>query len=368
MIAGDTVIRVSLKKLGENLDRFRALVGEETAVMAVIKANGYGHGAVAIAPTLLAHGATYLAVARIEEALPLRQALPDAPLFVLGYTPDRLLPLAVENNITLTVFSPHQAGILGEAAIAQNKTATVHLKVETGFNRLGTDSEEELLKILETPGIRAEGIYSHLALKDRPSDEIQFSRFLSVVKALESKGHSFRYLHIADSISAVDYPDFRLNMVRPGALLYGMVGYEDKRFAVEPIMQMETRIARLRKLEKGEGVGYDLDWIAQRESVIATLPFGYADGCPRALGGRGYVLVRGHKCPLVGIMCMDQCVADVTDVPDVAEGDPVIIYGDGTNRAMTVAEVANIAGSNKNEILCRLTARPVRIYEESCLF
>ena len=128
MIAGDTVIRVSLKKLGENLDRFRALVGEETAVMAVIKANGYGHGAVAIAPTLLAHGATYLAVARIEEALPLRQALPDAPLFVLGYTPDRLLPLAVENNITLTVFSPHQAGILGEAAIAQNKTATVHLK------------------------------------------------------------------------------------------------------------------------------------------------------------------------------------------------------------------------------------------------
>ncbi len=364
MITGDTVIRVSLKKLGENLDAFRRLIGENTAVMAVIKANGYAHGAVGIASTLLAHGADYLAVARLEEALPLREALPDAPLFVLGYTPDRLLPLAVERNITLTIFSSHQARLLGDAARLQGKKAVVHLKVETGFNRLGTDDCGELLEILRTEGIYAEGIYSHLALKDRASDEVQLRRFFEVVDNLASMGYTFRYRHIADSISAVDYPDFRLDMVRPGALLYGMKSYEDDRFTVQPVLTMETRIARLRKLRPGEGVGYDLDWVARRESTVATLPFGYADGYPRALSGKGYVLVRGHKCPLVGIMCMDQCVADVTDVPDVQEGDLVTIYGDGTDEALTVAQAAQMAGSNKNEILCRLTARPARIYEE----
>ena len=364
MIIGDTTIHISLKKLGENLDSLRRLVGPEVAVMAVIKANGYGHGATEIAPTLLAHGAQYLAVARLEEAIPLREAYPDAPLFVLGYTPDRLLPLAVEHNITLTIFSTHQAHLLGKLAGERNCRATVHLKVETGFNRLGTDDMAELLEILRAPGIFAEGIYSHLALKDRPSDEVQLARFLDIVSKLEDEGYSFRYRHIADSISAVDYPDFRLNMIRPGAVLYGMKGFESDTLTVQPVMSMQTRIARLRHISAGEGVGYDLAWQAQRDSVIATLPFGYGDGYPRALGGKGFVTIRGHKCPLVGILCMDQCVADVTDVPNAAEGDPVIIYGDGSNNTLSVAQAAQLAGCNKNEILCRLTQRPARIYED----
>ena len=363
MIAGDTTIRISLKKLGENMDALRELVGRDTAVMAVIKANGYGHGAKEIAPTLLAHGASFLAVARLEEALPLREAFPDAPLFVLGYTPDRLLETAVQNRITLTIFTKHQAQLLSAAAQKLNTKALVHLKVETGFNRLGTDDLDELRAILNTPYLHAEGIYSHLALKDRPSDELQLKRFLSLVNVLEAEGHVFRYRHIADSISAVDYPDFRLDMVRPGALLYGMKGFESDAITVQPAMSMHTRIARLRSIPAGEGVGYDLDWVAQRPSVIATLPFGYADGVPRALGGKGYVTIRGCKCPLVGVMCMDQCVADVTDVPGVQEGDEVTIYGDGSANTLSVAEAAQLAGCNKNEILCRLTARPARIYE-----
>ena len=364
MIVGDTTIHVSLKKLGENLDALRALVGPEVAVMAVVKANGYGHGALEIAPTLLEHGADYLSVARLEEGLPLRDKFPQTPILVMGYTPDRLLEVAVEHGIAVTVFSAHQARILGKAAVSRGKTATVHLKVETGFQRLGTDDPEELREILRTPGIDAEGICSHLALKDRASDEVQLKRFLAVVERLEQEGYSFRYRHIADSIGAVDYPDFRLNMIRPGAVLYGMVGHEDKSFSVQPIMTMKTRIARLRKLASGEGVGYDLAWEAQRDSVIATLPFGYADGYPRALGGKGYVMIRGCRCPLVGILCMDQCVADVTDVPGVSEGDEAVIYGDGTDDALTVAQAAKLVGCNKNEILCRLTARPARIYED----
>lgn len=364
MIVGDTTIHISLKKLGENLDSLRRLIGPEVAVMAVVKANGYGHGAAEIVPTLLEHGAAYLAVARIEEALSLREKFPDAPILVMGYTPDRLLELGVERRIALTIFSARQARLLGEAARDRGVRATVHLKVETGFQRLGTDDPGELLEILRTPGIDAEGIYSHLALKDRASDEVQLKRFLDVVERLEREGYGFRYRHIADSIGAVDYPDFRLNMIRPGAVLYGMRGHENKEFNVQPIMTMKTRIARLKKLRAGEGVGYDLVWQAERDSVIATLPFGYADGYPRALGGKGYVTVRGCRCPLVGILCMDQCVADVTDVPGVTEGDEAVIYGDGTDDALTVAQAAKLAGCNKNEILCRLTARPARIYEE----
>ncbi len=363
MITGDTTIRIDLGKLGRNMNAVRGMMGDGVAVMAVIKANGYGHGAVQIAPALLRHGASYLAVARLEEALPLREAYPDAPLFVLGYTPDRLLKTAVEQSITLTIFTKHQAQLLSEAAQKHGTCAAMHLKVETGFNRLGTDDLDELREILRVPYLNVEGIYSHLALKDRPSDEIQLEKFLHVVETLEQEGHSFRYKHIADSISAVDYPDFRLNMIRPGAILYGMKSFESDCISVEPVMSMQTRIARLRTIQPGEGVGYDLDWVAERPSNIATLPFGYADGYPRALGGKGYVTIRGCKCPLVGVLCMDQCVADVTDVPGVQEGDVAMIYGDGTENTLSVAEAAQLAGCNKNEILCRLTERPVRIYE-----
>jgi len=363
MIAGDTVIRLSLKRLAENMEAVKRMAGPDVAVMAVIKANAYGHGALEAAPTLLRHGAVYLAVARLEEALPLRQVFPDAPLFVLGCTPDRLLETAVRERIALTVFTLHQAQLLDELADKFSVRATVHLKLETGFNRLGTDDLEELKAICRLPHLNVEGVYSHLALKDRASDEIQLNRFLSLVKALEDDGHVFRYKHIADSISAADYPDFRMNMIRPGAVLYGMKSFESDEPVVKPVMSMHTRIARIRHIQVGEGVGYDLMWEAKRPSVIATLPFGYADGYPRALGGRGYVTIRGRKCPLVGILCMDQCVADVTDVPGVQEGDDVIIYGDGTNNTLSVAEAAQLAGCNKNEILSRLAARPARICE-----
>lgn len=363
MIQGDTVIRISLDDLGKNLDDLRRLAGPDVAVMAVIKANAYGHGAEAVAPVLLAHGAHYLAVARLEEALPLREKYPDAPLFVLGRTPDNLLQTAVQHQIALTVFSLDQARLLNRIAREMRTQAVVHLKIETGFNRLGSDDTEELKRILLLPHLNVEGVYSHLALKDRPSDEVQLARFLDMVQELEKGGHVFRFKHIADSISAVDYPDFRLNMIRPGAILYGMKGFESDALSPRPVLSMETKVVRLRRLAIGEGVGYDLAWQAGRPSVIATLPFGYGDGYPRCLSRNGYVTIHGVKCPLVGLMCMDQCVADVTDVPQVQVGDTAIIYGDGTGNTLSIAEAARLAETNKNELLCRLTARPFRCYE-----
>ena len=364
MITGDTIIHVSLDALSKNIDAVRDEIGSGTALMAVIKADGYGHGALAIAPTLLEHGVSYLAVSRLEEALPLRSALPGAPLFLLGYTPDRLLKTALEHDITLTIFSRRQAQILSMAARELGRPARVHLKIETGFNRLGTDSTEELLSILRTPGIYAEGVYSHLSQMDRPTDDIEADRFFKIVSVLESEGFSFRYKHLADSILAMDRPDLRLDMVRAGAILYGMRSFTNPGVTVRPIMTMDTHISRLRAVSFGEGVGYDLAWRAPRDSLIATLPFGYGDGYPRALSGRGFVTVRGRRCPLVGILCMDQCTADVTDVPDVREGDRAIIYGDGSDNSLTIAQAAEIVGTNKNELLCRLSARPARVYHK----
>ena len=363
MLTSGPVLRVDLGRLARNMDAVREMVGPDVAVMAVVKANAYGHGAVEIAPTLLAHGATYLAVARIEEAEPLRAAYPDCPIFVLGRTPDGLLERAVALDLTLSCFSAEQACLLGRYARKMGKTAKVHLKVETGFHRLGTDDVEELYKIATTEGVETEGIYTHLALLDRPSDEAQLEKFLRIVHTLEGRGVRFHYRHVADSIASVHYPDFRLDMVRPGALLYGMRDDDSpEQPPVETVLSMETTVTRLCRVEAGEGVGYDLLWRAEKPSMLATLPFGYADGYPRSLTGKGYVSICGIACPIVGLLCMDQCVADVTEVPDVQVGDRVIIYGDEKDGALSFPKAAKLAGTNKNELLARLNARAPREY------
>lgn len=368
MLTSGPVLRVDLGRLARNMDAIREMVGPHVAVMAVVKANAYGHGAVEIAPTLLEHGATYLAVARLEEAEPLRAAYPACPIFVLGRTPDEMLERAVKMNLTLCCFSAEQARLLGQYARRMGKTAKVHLKVETGFHRLGTDDVEELYRICTTDGIEAEGIYTHLALLDRPSDEAQLAKFMGIVQELEDRGVSFRYRHVADSIASVHYPDFRLDMVRPGALIYGMRDDDSpEQPPVETVLSMETTVARLCRVEAGEGVGYDLLWRAEKPSLLATLPFGYADGYPRSLTGKGYVSIRGVACPIVGLLCMDQCVADVTEVPEVAVGDRVLIYGDEKENALTFPKAAKLAGTNKNELLARLNARAPREYVSSCV-
>lgn len=362
----DTRIEVDLQRIGENLQKIAAMVGPQVAVMAVIKANGYGHGAVAIADTLVKNGATYLAVATLTEALELREANPDYPLFILGHTPDRLLPFIVDHDITQTVFSLTQVQQLGTLAAAAGKTAKVHVKVDTGFHRLGKmpspEYADEICRMMQVPHVEVEGIFSHLALVNDEENEKQFRSFCDFLTILRQKGCTFRYAHIADSIATVDYPAYRMNMVRPGALLYGMRGFHKGFLPVEQALTFKTAISQLHTVKAGEGVGYDYLWRAPRDSIVATLPFGYADGYPRSLRDKGYVVIAGVRCPLIGVICMDQCVADVTDVPGVTEGMEAIIYGDAADGAMTIQEASQLAGTNKNEILSRLMARPPRIY------
>lgn len=365
----DTRVEIDLDKIAYNMNSICKMVGPDVAVMAVIKANGYGHGSCAIAPVLLENGAAYLAVATLTEALELKDCNPQWPVFIMGYTPDRLLHHIVERDITQTVFSLEQAQILNQAAAAAGKKARVHIKVDTGFHRLGKSPSpefaEEICRIYSLPAIDVEGIFSHLALAGDKENQEQFHSFSKFVSLLESRGCRFKYKHVADSIACVDFPEYRLNMIRPGALIYGMAGYHKGFLPVEQVLTFKTAISQIHHVPAGEGVSYDYMWKSQRDSLIATLPFGYADGYPRNLRDKGYVIIKGVKAPIVGVICMDQCMADVTDVPDVKQGMEAIIYGSGKDGSMTIAEAASLAETNKNDIIARIAARPPRIYKKS---
>lgn len=365
-ILRDTQIVVDLTKLAANMTQIKEMVGPDVDIMPVIKANGYGHGACAIAPTLMESGASCLAVATLTEALELNDAYPSYPVLIMGYTPDRLLHHIVERDIIQTIWTIEQAEKLGQLATSLEKNVHVHIKVDTGFHRLGKAPSEafaaEIVRIFQVPHLTVDGIFSHLALAGLSEDEAQYQQFACFVEKLEAMGCRFRYKHIADSIACVDYPRYRMNLVRPGALLYGMKGAQYADIGVKQILTFKTAISQLRRIPVGEGLSYDYLWKAERDSIIATLPFGYADGYPRNLRDKGYVTIGGVRAPIVGVICMDQCMADVTDVPEVCCGMEAIIYGDGEDGSMTIAEAASLAGTNKNDIIARLTARPPRVY------
>lgn len=362
----DTNIFVDTKKIYKNMKMIKEMVGDDTEVMAVVKANGYGHGAVGIADSLLEAGAKYLAVATLSEALELKEANPDYPVFIMGHTPDRLLHHIVEKDIAQTVFSIKQVQLLSQLAKESGKTAVVHVKLDTGFHRLGCmpsdEYVEEVCQMFEEDNIFVEGIFSHLALVNDEENQKQFNLLCDFISEVEEKGYKFKYKHIADSIATVDYPEYRMNMVRAGALIYGMRGFHTGYLPVEQAMTFKTCISQLHSIKKGEGVSYDYLWKAEKDSIVATLPFGYADGYPRNLRDKGYVVINGKKAPIVGVICMDQCIADVTDIEGVKEGDEAIIYGDGTDGSMTIEEASKLAGTNKNDIIARIPARPIRLY------
>ncbi len=362
----DTQIIVDTSKISRNMTLIKEMVGEDVEVMAVIKANGYGHGAVGIATALMDAGANALAVATLTEALELKEAYPDYPVFIMGHTPDRLLHHIVEKDIIQTVFSLNQVKLLGSLAKESNKIAKVHIKLDTGFHRLGQMPTEEYLEevcqMFQVENVSIEGIFSHLALVNDEENKKQYDQMVEFIEKVEARGYKFKYKHIADSIATVDYPEYRMNMVRAGALIYGMRGFHKGFLPVEQAMTFRTAVSQLHNIKAGEGVSYDYLWKAPCDSTVATLPFGYADGYPRNLRDKGYVVINGHKAPIIGVICMDQCICDVTNIPDVKCGTEAIIYGDGHDGSMTIDEASKLSGTNKNDIIARFPLRPLRKY------
>lgn len=366
LLLRDTFLEVNLDNIIYNMKNIKEMVGEEVAIAAVVKANGYGHGAVGVAQELIENGADYLAVATLTEALDLRRHFSDYKIFIMGFTPDKYLEHVVKNDITQTIFSYRQAEILNDYGNRYNKIPVVHIKYDTGFNRLGfRDSKEnidEIEKISKLPNLNVEGIFSHLALTNKEEDEKQYRKLLKVIENLQERGVKFKYNHIEDSISAVDYPGFRMNMIRPGAIIYGIKGFHYGTLDLKQALTLKTKVYNVRKVSKGEGVSYSYVWKAERDSIIGTVPFGYADGYPRNLTGKGFVTIRNQKAPIIGIICMDQCMVDLTDIEEVCEGDEAIIYGDGTNNTLDIHNASLLGSTNKNEIMSRIGMRVPRVY------
>lgn len=362
----DSYVEINLDNIAYNMQQIRRKIGDNVAIAAVVKANAYGHGAVETAQTIIENGGDYLAVATLTEALELRKHHKKYKIFIMGYTPDEYLEHIVNNDITQTIFSLRQANILNELGIKYNKKTSVQIKYDTGFNRLGykdcQESIDEINEIFELKNLEVEGIFSHFALAGKEEDDIQYNKLMNAVKKLESDVIRFKYVHICDSIAGVDYPEYRLNMIRPGAIIYGLRSYDDDSFVLKQAMTFKTRIFQIKTLSAGERVGYDYAWKATENSVVATLPFGYADGYPRNLRDKGFVTIHGKKAPIIGVICMDQCMVDITYIPEAKEGDEVIIYGDGTNNTLSISDVSELAETNKNELVCRISMRTPRVY------
>jgi|LAHS01.1.fsa_nt_gb alanine racemase len=362
----DTYVEINLDNIAYNMRKIKETVGNDVAIAAVVKANGYGHGAVDIARTIMENGGDYLAVATLTEALELRKYHPQYKIFIMGYTPDEYLEHVVKNNITQTIFSLRQAIILNEWGVKYNKKPAVQIKYDTGFNRIGyRDSQEsidEIDKMFDLKNISVEGIFSHFALAGAEEDEIQYNSLMNAVKKLEEKGRHFKYKHICDSIAGIDYPQYRLNMIRPGAIIYGLKSYHDDSVVLKQAMRFKSKIYHIKTLDKGEGVSYDYLWRAPDKCTVATLPFGYADGYPRNMRDKGFVTINGKKAPIIGVICMDQCMADISHIPEARVGDEVIIYGDGENNTLNIHEASKLAETNKNELVCRITIRTPRVY------
>jgi len=327
--------------------------------MAVIKADAYGHGAVMMMGYMKEMGVRRFAVATLNEALELRRVHKDTEILVMGLTPDTVLHRAAEENVILTIESLRQAKILSGLGIPSR----VQIKMDSGMHRLGyTLTEEhmdEVSVICKLPNVQVDGIFSHLALRDREGDLWQWNQFSEFVAGCEARGAVFPFKSICDGIGTMRYPEMQLNMVRPGAFFYGFNPVDT---TLEPIMELKSEVVHLTKVPKGEGLGYDLDDVADHDRLVATLPFGYIDCCPRAMSHyHGWVSIRGKRAPFIGLLCMDQSMVDVTDIEGIALGDEVVIFSN-FHDAMSYPIGAKIADFNRNGLEALPSRRVPRVY------
>lgn len=363
-------LEIDLDNLANNIKEIRRFVGEETLIMAIVKANAYGHGAVTCGKVFLENGADRLGVSVLSEGIELREAGITAPILLLNYTPPTQYRELLEYDLTPTIYKYEDAKFLSQEALKLNKNAKIHIKIDTGMHRIGLLPQEaigEIEKIVALPNIEVEGIYTHFSTadeEDKSQTKMQYNNFKWVLNKLEELGIQIPIKHVSNSATILDLPEYKLDMVRPGIILYGLYpsDFVNKDLLnLKPAMTFKTYISHIKTLEEGEGVSYGRKFITTRRSKIATLPLGYADGFSRLLSGRARVLVKGKRVPVVGNICMDQLMIDVTDVEDIDLDAEVILFGYGHNHPR-VEELAEELGTINYEILCMVSKRVPRIY------
>lgn len=361
----DTYAEINLDAIAHNTRTFKQSLFEDCQLMAVVKGNGYGHGAVPVAKKALENGATYLGVAIIDEAFELREAGIKAPILVLGYTPPQAFQQVILENITITLFDDQLVQSLAKTASDLQKQVKVHVKVDTGMGRIGIQTSAELIDTIQAiqakPFVELEGLFTHFAeadnLESTYTDE-QFQRFCTFIDSLQSAGITIPITHCCNSAGTLYHPDKHLDMVRVGISLYGLRPDTALQFPIplQQAMRLYATVASVRSVKKGESISYGRTHMLQEDRNVATLAIGYADGLSRALSNKGHTFYADKQAPILGRVCMDQTMIDVTDIEGIQRGDVV---------EFPIDHMADITNTINYEIVCALTKRVPRYYVEN---
>lgn len=361
---------VSLDNLKHNIQQIKSKVSDNVKLCGIVKANAYGHGVEEIAANLVEQGFDYLAVAFIDEAVELRLCGFEQPILILGNTPKDTAEQVVEYNITASVYNIETAKVLSAEAVKQNKTAKIHIKIDTGMSRIGfapnEQSIEDIVAVSKLPNIETEGIFTHFACSDADDEAMtlkQYDRFMYVVSELENKGLEIPVKHCCNSAAIIKYPHMHLNMVRAGIILYGMYPSDiEYDIDLKPLMNFKTSVINVKTMQPGETISYGATYKVEKPMKVATIAVGYADGYSRLLSNKGRVLVNGQFANILGRICMDQCMIDVTNVHNISIGDEVILFGADENENLPIEELAVKLGTINYELPCVINNRVPRCY------
>lgn len=367
-----TFVLVDLPAIIHNIREVRNRVSDDVKIMAVIKSDGYGHGAVEVG-TALRNSVDYFGVAAIEEAVELRNAGLMLPILILGYTMHGKYDDVVRHDVAQTIYNIEDARLLSDMAGKCLKKAKVHIAVDTGMTRIGyvpnTESVREIKEIAALPNIEIEGIFTHMACADETDKthaKKQMEKYDEFISLLEKEGVHIPIKHMCNSAGIMDFEDHRFDMVRSGIITYGLYPSEEvakENINLKPAISWYAHVVHVKTVPAGEGVSYGATYVTERPTKIATISVGYGDGYPRSLSNKGCVLIRGKRVPIIGRVCMDQFMVDVTELPVVEVEDLVTLVGVDGEEHISVEEIADLSGSFNYEFICDIGKRVRRVYQ-----
>lgn len=365
---------INLNALEHNIREIRSVIGKNTMLMCVIKTNAYGHGAVVLAREMAAMGADSFAVATVDEGLELRRHGITQPILILGFASREQYPDIIRHHLMPTVFTYSMAKDIDAVAEAMHMTADIHIKIDSGMSRIGFKPDAASVQRIVMmnslhKNLKIQGIFTHLACADCEADSMSFEqleRFEWVVRRLEENGVHIPVRHCANSAAIIRYPGMSMNMVRAGIILYGLYPsdeFDTHNVSLEPIMSLKSHVVCVKTVEPGTAVSYGATFVCQRPTRIATVSIGYGDGYPRALSNKGRVLIGSQSWPIIGRVCMDQLMVDVTDADyEIRQGDDVVLVGSQGSESISVEEVAGAGDSFNYEFVCNINRRVPRVY------
>lgn len=362
--------RINVDNIRYNIEKMKTLVKSDMKILCVIKADAYGHGAVELAKRI-DDLSDYYGVATVDEAVELRQGGITKPILIIGYTARQEFSKLLEYDITQAVYDVEECRVLSDLAESMGKKAKVHIKVDTGMSRIGfaanSEGVELAAKLSDMKGLYIEGIFTHYAKADEVDKQYalkQKDKFVYFIRELEKRGIQFAIKHIDNSAGTMEMQDDEFDMVRLGIVMYGLYPSNEVDMSVEirPAMSLISHVAHVKTLPEGVGVGYGWTYITDKTTKVATVCVGYADGYPRAQSNIGRVIINGEYAPIIGRVCMDQIMVDVTHIPDVAVSDEVILIGKAGDKEITVEEIAEPAASFNYELVCNIARRVPRVY------